>query len=56
MKTLHNDYLRDFYSISDTVRMIKSQAWNPQCTPSWVIQEMPTKYDSQNLHRRKRGT
>jgi hypothetical protein len=54
MKTLHNDYLHDFYSISDFIRMIKSQVWNPQCMwPSWVIQEMHTKYDSQNLHRRK---
>jgi hypothetical protein len=54
MKTLHNDYLHDFYSISDTIRMIKSQVWNPQCVwPSWVIQEMHTKYDTQNLHRRK---
>jgi len=54
MKTLHNDYLHDFYSISDIIRMIKSQVWNPQCMwPSWVIQEMHTKYDSQNLHRRK---
>jgi len=36
MKTLHNDYLHDFYSISDL--------------------EMHTKYDSQNLHRRKQVT
>jgi hypothetical protein len=54
MKTLHNDYLHDFYSISDIIRMIKSQVWNPKCMwPSWVIQEMHTKYDSQNLHSRK---
>jgi hypothetical protein len=54
MKTLYNDYLHDFYSISDIIRMIKSEVWNPQCMrPSWVIQEIRTKYDSQNLHRRK---
>lgn len=38
MKTLHNDDLHDFYSVSDIIRMIKSQVWNPQCMwPTWVI-------------------
>jgi hypothetical protein len=54
MKTLHNDYLHEFCPISDIIMMFKLQVWNPQCMwPSWVIQEMHTKYDSQNLHRRK---
>jgi hypothetical protein len=41
MKTLHNDDLHDFCSVSYIIRMIKSQVWNPQCIwSSWVIQEM----------------
>lgn len=39
-----DDYLQDFYSMSDLIRMIKSQVW------------MHTKYDSQNLRRRKQVT